>query len=82
MELLSSQLKSSSSPINLVLHSPLSYNDGGDAKDTPTYKIIPLPFASDEDFHEYRFGKPNIRSFVLMVAWLTMNFFFYRLATG
>lgn len=57
MEFLSSQIKASSSPINLVLHSSLSYDNGGDAKDTPTFKVVALPFASDEAFHEYRFGK-------------------------
>lgn len=57
MEFLSAQINSTVSPVNLVLHSPLTEAQGGDAKGTPTYKIIPLPFDSAEGIHEYRFGK-------------------------
>lgn len=56
MEFLSSQINKTMSPINLVLHTPLTEAQGGDAKGTPTYKIIPLPFDSAEGIHEYRFG--------------------------
>lgn len=57
MEFLSAQINETSSPVNLVLHSALTESHGGDAKGTPTYKVIPLPFNSAEEVHEYRFGK-------------------------
>jgi hypothetical protein len=56
MEFLSAQMNSTSSPVNLVLHSTLSEIDGGDAKNTPTFKVVPLPFKPVDGFHEYRFG--------------------------
>jgi hypothetical protein len=56
MEFLGRQMNDSYSPVNLVLHSTLSGQNGGDASKTPTYKIIPLPFDSRDGFHEYRFG--------------------------
>ncbi|KAL7274060.1 hypothetical protein RUND412_003061 [Rhizina undulata] len=55
MEFLSSQLNGTTSPVNLVLHSILSEEQGGDASHTPTYKVIPLPFAADDAVHEYRY---------------------------
>jgi len=62
MEFLSSQITSNSSPINLVLHSLLTEERGGDAKNTPTFKVVSLPFAADEGFHEYRFGNSLLTS--------------------
>lgn len=56
MEFLSSQTKEMKSPVNLVLHSILSLDKGGDASDTPTYKVVPLPFVPTDQAHEYRFG--------------------------
>jgi len=64
MEFLSAQMNSSSSPVNLVLHSTLSEIDGGDAKNTPTFKVVPLPFQPADGFHEYRFDwKPGSVTF-------------------
>lgn len=55
LEFLSSQLNATSSPVNLVLHSSLSLQDGNDASRSPTFKVVQLPFKPDEGFHEYRF---------------------------
>lgn len=56
MEFLTRQMNETFSPVNLVLHSALSQAQGGDATNTPTYKIIPLPFHPANGTHEYRFG--------------------------
>ncbi|KAA8899763.1 glycoside hydrolase family 16 protein, partial [Sphaerosporella brunnea] len=64
MEFLGRQTNDTYSPVNLVMHSTLSSEYGGDASKTPTYKIVPLPFQANEGFHEYRFDwQPGIVSF-------------------
>ncbi|KAI5810918.1 glycoside hydrolase family 16 protein [Peziza echinospora] len=71
MEFLSSQLNDTTSPVNLVLHSPLSLQNGGDASGTPTFKVIQLPFEADEQVHEYRFDwTPGKVSFYADGKWL------------
>ncbi|KAG0128148.1 glycoside hydrolase family 16 protein [Tuber indicum] len=71
IELLSSQITPTSSPVNLVLHSLLTQERGGDAKSTPTYKVVPLPFATDEEFHEYRFDWQSDKvTFYVDGSWL------------
>ncbi|PWW79638.1 Glycoside Hydrolase Family 16 protein, partial [Tuber magnatum] len=71
IEFLSSQITPTSSSINLVLHSPLTQERGGDAKSTPTYKVISLPFAIDQEFHEYRFDwQPDRVSFYVDSKWM------------
>lgn len=57
MEFLSAQMNETMSPVNLVLHSVLSMQNGGDAENTPTYKVIPLPFTPSDGIHEFRFGR-------------------------
>ena len=57
MEFLSSQVNDTTARVNLVLHSIMSLDAGGDASDTPTYKVVPLPFVPTDHAHEYRFGK-------------------------
>ena len=54
MELLSKEFNKAEN-LNLVLHSPLSLEAGGDASATPTYKRIELGFKPSDMFHEYRF---------------------------
>ncbi|KAF8445274.1 glycoside hydrolase family 16 protein [Terfezia claveryi] len=72
IEFLSSQLKDTTSPVNLVLHSTLSLSKGGDASSIPTFKVIPLPFEADKAVHEYRFDwQPNRVSFYADGQWLT-----------
>ncbi|KAH8146270.1 uncharacterized protein LAJ45_09712 [Morchella importuna] len=71
MEFLSAQINETSSPVNLVLHSALTESHGGDAKGTPTYKVIPLPFNSAEEVHEYRFDwQPGSVSFYADGKWI------------
>ncbi|TGZ84992.1 concanavalin A-like lectin/glucanase [Ascodesmis nigricans] len=55
MEFLSSRMNETNSPIHLVLHSTLSFQEGGDASNTPSYKVIDLPFQPSDGVHEYRF---------------------------
>jgi len=57
MEFLSQQFKESHYPVHLVLHSVLTQRNGGDAQNTPSYKVVPLPFNPTDGFHEYRFGR-------------------------
>ena len=72
VEILSSQLNDSTSPLNLVLHSTLSLDNGGDASTTPTFKVIQLPFEADGAVHEYRFDwQPDRVSFYVDSQWLT-----------
>ncbi|KAI5806956.1 glycoside hydrolase family 16 protein [Geopyxis carbonaria] len=71
MEFLSAQMNETSSPVNLVLHSVLSLQKGGDAETTPTYKVIELPFAPDDRVHEFRFDwQPGTVSFYADGEWL------------
>ncbi|KAI9765747.1 MAG: hypothetical protein M1840_007181 [Geoglossum simile] len=71
LEFLSSQLNETSSPVNLVLHSSLSLQDGNDASHSPTFKVVQLPFKPDEGFHEYRFDwAPDKVSFYADGKWL------------
>lgn len=71
MEFLSSQLNDTTSPINLVLHSSLSLDSGGDASGTPTFKVIQLPFEADKAVHEYRFDwQPDKVSFYADGQWI------------
>lgn len=71
MEFLSSQLKDTTSPVNLVLHSTLSLSKGGDASSTPTFKVFQLPFQADKAVHEYRFDwQPDKVSFYADSQWL------------
>ncbi|KAH0538410.1 hypothetical protein FGG08_005010 [Glutinoglossum americanum] len=70
-EFLSSQFNATSSPVNLVLHSSLSLQDGNDASHSPTFKVMQLPFRPDEGFHEYRFDwTPDKVSFYADGQWL------------
>ena len=55
MEFLGAQQNDSSSPVNLVLQSPQSEQQGFNAAGTPDYQIHQLPYQPDEGFHEYRF---------------------------
>lgn len=55
MEFLGAQQNDSSSPVNLVLQSPQSEEQGFNAAGTPGYDIHQLPYQPDEGFHEYRF---------------------------
>lgn len=72
IEFLSSQLNDTTSPVNLVLHSTDSLENGGDASGTPTFKVIQLPFEADLDVHEYRFDwQPDRVSFYADGKWLT-----------
>lgn len=54
MEFLSWAFEEDKGAVHLVLQSPQSA-DRLDASDTSTYKVAPLPFAPDDQFHEYRF---------------------------
>ncbi|KKY27042.1 putative galactosyl transferase [Diplodia seriata] len=71
-EFLSKQYNSSSSPVNLVLHSPESAAAGFDAsKLLDNFKVHPLPFRPDAGFHEYRFDwLPDRVSFYADGNWL------------
>ncbi|KAL8830070.1 MAG: hypothetical protein Q9191_001642 [Dirinaria sp. TL-2023a] len=55
MEFLGVQQNDSSSPVNLVLQSPESEQQGFNAAGTAGYQIHQLPYQPDEEFHEYRF---------------------------
>ncbi|KZF26522.1 glycoside hydrolase family 16 protein [Xylona heveae TC161] len=71
IEFLSSELNSSSSPVNLVLQSPESARAGYDASHTTTFRLYELPFRPDEDYHEYRFDwLPGKVSFYADGHWL------------
>lgn len=64
MEFLSSQYNDTASPVNLVLQSPESLQNGYDAAQTGTFDVKELPFAPDDGFHEYRFDwSPDAVSF-------------------
>ena len=60
MEFLSSQMNETAFPVNLVLHSTLSFQNGGDASSTPSYKVVNLPFQPSNGIHEYRFGEKRL----------------------
>jgi len=71
MEFLSAEMNDTSSPVNLVLHSTLSLENGNDASSTPTFKVFPLPFQPTNDIHEYRFDwQPGSVSFYADGKWL------------
>ncbi|KAF8474011.1 glycoside hydrolase family 16 protein [Kalaharituber pfeilii] len=71
MEFLSSQFNDTTSPVNLVLHSVLSLENGGDASGTPTFKVIQLPFEADKGVHEYRFDwQPDKVTFYADGKWI------------
>jgi len=55
MEFLSHQFNESRGAVNLVLQSPESIKSGFDASSTSGFKVEPLPFRPDHNFHEYRF---------------------------
>lgn len=55
MEFLTTQMNESSSPVNLVLQSPESVNQGFAAQGTLDFVEHQLPYQPDEGFHEYRF---------------------------
>lgn len=55
MEFLGAQQNESSSPVNLVLQSHQSVDQGFDAAGTDGYDVHQLSFQPDEGFHEYRF---------------------------
>ncbi len=57
MEFLSAEYNASSDPVNLVLQSPESEEDGFNAASTGTFQTHKLPFNPSGAFHEYRFGK-------------------------
>ena len=64
MEFLGAQQNASSSPVNLVLQSHQSEEQGFNAAGTPDYEIHQLPYQPDEGFHEYRFDwSPNAVKF-------------------
>ena len=64
MEFLSNQANLTHHPVNLVLQSPLSEEDGYNAVNTPTFSLHPLPFIPDSAYHEYRFDwSPSSVSF-------------------
>ncbi|RPA76342.1 concanavalin A-like lectin/glucanase [Ascobolus immersus RN42] len=54
MELLSREFNQNKN-LNLVLHSPLSLSNGGDASTTPTFQKVEIGFNPSDTFHEYRF---------------------------
>ncbi|KAK4988228.1 hypothetical protein LTR50_004054 [Elasticomyces elasticus] len=73
LEFLSSQLNTSlsTSPLNLVVQSPLSASLGYNAAPTPGFKLYPLPFRPDTGYHEYRFDwRPSRIDFYADGAWL------------
>jgi len=55
LELLSKDFNNSQGAVNFVMHTPESWERGGDASNTTGYRLQPLPFRPDEQFHEYRF---------------------------
>ena len=55
MEFLSKQMNDTSSPVNLVLQSPQSAQQGFSAQGTGDFANKQLPYRPDEGFHEYRF---------------------------
>lgn len=55
MEFLSKTFMKDSGRLDLVLHSQLSLQQGGDASATPTFQSPVLAFNPSEGFHEYRF---------------------------
>jgi len=60
MEFLSKQFNTSRGAINLVLQTPESVKHGYDASNTSEFKVKPLDYRPDEQFHEYRFDwSPN-----------------------
>ncbi|KAK7718831.1 hypothetical protein SLS57_005941 [Botryosphaeria dothidea] len=74
MEFLSRQLNStsSSSPLNLVIHTPESAANGFDAASTPDFDVQQVPFHADEGFHEYRFDwLPDRVSFYTDGKWIS-----------
>jgi beta-glucanase (GH16 family) len=55
MEFLSKQFGTNKGAVNLVLQTPESVSHGYDASNTSEFKVQPLPFPPDGQFHEYRF---------------------------
>ena len=55
MEFLSREQNATSSPVNLVLQSPQSQEQGFNAVGTGDFQIQQLPYEPEEGFHEYRF---------------------------
>ncbi|KAF2468773.1 concanavalin A-like lectin/glucanase [Lindgomyces ingoldianus] len=71
MEFLSKQFNSSQGVVNLVLQTPQSVKEGFDASNTSDFKVQPLPFRPDQEFHEYRFDwSPQKVSFYVDGGWL------------
>ncbi|KAF2188950.1 glycoside hydrolase family 16 protein [Zopfia rhizophila CBS 207.26] len=71
MEFLSKQFNESQGVVNLVLQTPMSVVHGYDASNTSDFKVQPLPFRPDQQFHEYRFDwTPERISFYVDGQWL------------
>lgn len=71
IEFLTKELDPAQSPVNLILQSPQSQAAGYDASHTPNFRVLPLGFRPDEDYHEYRFNwTPGLVSFYADGKWL------------
>ncbi|KAI9667369.1 MAG: hypothetical protein M1821_000184 [Bathelium mastoideum] len=55
VEFLSRDFVANNNSVNLVVQSPASQSAAYNAAGTPGYHVIPLPFAPDDGYHEYRF---------------------------
>jgi beta-glucanase (GH16 family) len=71
LEFLSKQFNESGGAVNLVLQTPESVVHGYDASNTSEFRVQPLPFRPDEEFHEYRFDwTPEKVSFYVDGKWI------------
>jgi beta-glucanase (GH16 family) len=83
MEFLSSNIGSSYNPVALVMQTPESVAAGYNAANTSTFKIAQLPFAPNQDFHEYRFAwAPDRVTFFADGRWLQDLEWTYPMAPG
>ncbi|KAL9073279.1 MAG: hypothetical protein Q9157_004810 [Trypethelium eluteriae] len=72
VEYLSREFQPNNNSVNLVIQSPASQAAGFNAAGTPGFTVMPLPFAPDDAFHEYRFDwLPDRVSFYADGSWLT-----------
>ncbi|KAI9713073.1 MAG: hypothetical protein M1820_001058 [Bogoriella megaspora] len=71
IEFLSKEFDGNNNSLNLVVQTPQSAQAGYDAAGTPDFKVIQLPFAPDDGYHDYRFDwVPNRVSFYADGVWL------------
>lgn len=72
LEFLSRNFVANNNSVNLVVQSPASQAAGFNAAGTPGFNVMPLAFAPDDGYHEYRFDWLSDRiSFYADSVWLT-----------